>query len=294
MKPRSRGDRVFDTVNYILLGLVLVSVLYPLLFVLSASISNPNYVTTGRMWLWPVDITFEGYLRIFRSSEIWLGYRNTLVYTGVGTAINIVMTMLGAYPLACREFPGKNFFSAMFAVTAFFNGGIVPTYLLVQGLGLTNTIWSMVLPNAVSVWLIIIVRTNIKTSIPEALLDSVQIDGCSHIKTLLLIVIPLIKPVIAVIALFYGVAHWNSYFNALIYLTDDSLYPLQIILRNILVQNQTMSSSVRDLLSMAEQQLVAESIKYGVIIVASLPLLIIYPFMQKYFVKGVMVGAVKG
>ncbi|MCM3575588.1 carbohydrate ABC transporter permease [Mesobacillus subterraneus] len=291
---RSKEDRVFDLINVILVAIITVMVIYPLYFIVIASISDPNMIYAGKVWLWPKEITFEGYERIFRDNKIWIGYKNSIIYTFVGTIVNVSFTLMAAYALSRKDLYGRNIIMVFFLFTMFFSGGLIPTYLVVKNLGLLNTMWALILPKAVAVWNVIVARTYFQTTIPDELLEAAKIDGCTNAKFFWKIVLPLSKPIVAVMVLFYAVGHWNSYFDALIYLNNENLYPLQLILRNILIQNESAAQMVRDVSSYAAQQRVAELIKYGVIIVASVPLLIVYPFVQKYFVKGVMIGGVKG
>lgn len=291
---RSKEDKLFDVINMTLLTLMLLAVLYPLYFIIIASISNPDRIFAGDVWLYPVEITFEGYSRIFQDGKIWTGYKNTIIYTVLGTALNVSLTLTAAYALSRKDFYGRTFFMMMFVFTMFFSGGLIPTYLLVQNLGMVNTMWAMIIPKAVAIWNIIVARTFFQATIPQEMLEAAKVDGCSNTKFFTKIVLPLSKPIIAVMVLFYAVGHWNSYFDALVYLNDESLYPLQLILRNILIQNEAAATMVSDLESVAAQQRIADLIKYGVIIVGSLPLLIVYPFVQKYFVQGVMIGGIKG
>jgi putative aldouronate transport system permease protein len=293
-KIKSKEDKIFDVVNTIFLSLICLAVLYPLYFVIIASISNPNMVYNGEVWFFPKEITFEGYKRIFSDPKIWLGYKNTVVYTVVGTVVQVSLTLMAAYALSRKDFYGKSFFMMVILFTMFFNGGLIPTYLVVKDLGMLNTIWAMILPKAVAVWNLIVARSFFEENIPNELLEAGKIDGCSNTRFFLKVVLPLSKPIIAVMVLFYAVGQWNSYFDALIYLNDESLYPLQLILRNILTQNQLSIKMLSDLDNLAAQQQVGEIIKYGIIIVGALPLLIVYPFVQRHFVKGVLVGGVKG
>lgn len=294
METRSSGDKVFDAVNMTLLGIVSIIVLYPLVFVLSASISDPAAVLGGDMWLLPKGITFEGYAKVFDNSDLLNSYGNTIFYTTLGTAINLVMTVMAAYPLSKRDFRGRNLLMAIMVFTMFFSGGLVPTYLLVKQLGMTNTFWALVIPNAVSVYNIIIMRTFFQSSIPGEIQEAAAIDGCSELRILRSVVLPLSMPILAVMVLFYSVGHWNAYFNALIYLTDRADYPLQLILREILIQGQMEEMVNVGDSSHAKTLLDQEAIKYAVVVVANLPILMLYPFLQKYFVKGVMIGALKG
>ncbi|MFK7694946.1 carbohydrate ABC transporter permease [Paenibacillus sp. HJGM_3] len=294
MVKESFGDKLLDFLIHALLVLVLIAVLYPLLFVLVASISDPAKVLGGEVWLWPEGLTLRGYEKVFQNNDILQGYANTLLYTVVGTAINLIMTILAAYPLSRKDFVGRGFFTALFVFTMFFSGGLIPTYLLVKSLGMVNTMWALIIPNAIAIWNVIIMRTFFQQSIPLEIQESAQIDGCSNVQILLRMVLPLSLPIIAVMTLFYSVAHWNSFFSALIYLTDRSKYPLQLVLREILIQ-----SNLKDMVETSEESLAksvmeGESIKYAVVIIANLPVLLLYPFLQRYFVKGLVIGAVKG
>ncbi|WNQ10760.1 carbohydrate ABC transporter permease [Paenibacillus aurantius] len=288
------GDRVFDVIIHVVLGLTLLIVLYPLVFVAVASISDPAAVLAGEVWLFPKGFTLMGYEKVFQNGEILNGYANTILYTVIGTLINLVMTTLAAYPLARRDFFGRNGFMALFVFTMFFSGGLIPTYLLVKNLGMVNTMWALVIPNAVSVWNIIIMRTFFQQNIPLEVQESAQMDGCSNIQILLRMVLPLSLPILAVMTLFYSVSHWNAFFNALIYLSDRGKYPLQLILREILIQNNMNDMVQTNEESLAKSLMQAESIKYAVVIIANLPVLMLYPFLQRYFVKGLTIGAVKG
>ncbi|QUH29565.1 carbohydrate ABC transporter permease [Vallitalea guaymasensis] len=290
----SKDDIIFDTINYILLSCILIIVLYPLYFIVIASISDPTAVSNGQLKFLPIDITFEGYKRIFQDRLILSGYKNTIKYTVIGTTINIFLTMMTAYPLSRKDFSGRKALMIFLMITMYFNGGLIPTYLIVKHLGLINNWLIMVLKGAVSVYNIIIARSFLQSSIPEELYEAAVIDGCSHIKFFTRVVLPLSKAIIAVLVLFYGIVHWNEFFTALIYLRDEKLYPLQLILRSILLENQMQDAMMNNIDDINNQQYIADLIKYGMIIVASLPLLVLYPFLQKYFVKGVMIGSVKG
>ena len=291
---RSRQDLIFDTIVFILMTIVMLICLYPLYFILIASISDPNQVLNGKVILFPSGVTFDGYARIFREQKIWTGYSNTILYTTVGTLINIVVTITGGYALSRKDMPGRRPLLLIIAFTMFFNGGMIPTYMVVRGLRLVDTMWAMVLPNALQVWNLMITRTFFETTIPDELLDAAKIDGCRTLRFFAQIVIPLSKPIVAVMILFYAISHWNAFFNALLYLTNASRYPLQIILRNILLTNQPDASMVDDVATILERQKLAELIKYGVITVASIPVLVMYPFVQRFFVSGVMIGSIKG
>lgn len=293
-KKKSFSDITFDIINYSILILVLITVLYPLYFIAIASISEPNLVNAGQVWFIPKGVTFEGYERVFSDKSIMTGYRNSVFYTVFGTVINVALTLMAGYSLSRKDLKGKNAIMLFMTFTMFFSGGLVPTYLVVKSLGMVNKVWAMLIPNAVGVWYIIIARTFFQTGIPDELLEAAIIDGCTNTKFYAKIVLPLSKALIAIMALFYGVGHWNAFFNALIYLRDKRLYPLQLVLRGILVDSQMIAEMVRDQDMLSQYQRLSEVIKYALIIVASLPLLIVYPFIQKYFVKGIMIGAIKG
>lgn len=293
-----KSDRYFKIVNYTFLTIAMLVVLYPLIYVISASISSPAQVNSGNMWLWPKEITFEGYKEILHHKAIWRGYLNTIFYTLLGTFISLAITLPAAYTLGRKDFVGRNFFTAMFVITMFFEGGLIPTYLVVKSLGLIDTIWALVLPNAAAIWNIVIARVFFQSTIPKELEESAKIDGCSNFKLFFKIILPLSAPIIAVMALFYGVDQWNNYFDALIYIKDRSLYPLQMVLREILVMQEmaAQDASMTEELASAlhSKQELAAIIKYGVMIVSSLPVIIVYPFLQRFFVQGVMIGSLKG
>ncbi|WNQ10643.1 carbohydrate ABC transporter permease [Paenibacillus aurantius] len=290
----SRSDRIFTVINYTVLSLFLLIILYPLVYVVSASISDADAVIAGEVWLWPVRPTLDGYTAVFRHKLIWSGFANSIMYTAAGTLVNVVMTILAAYPLARKDFYGKNLFMFLFVFTMMFSGGLIPTYLVVKDLGLLNTTWAMILPGALAIWNMIVTRTYFQTTIPDELLEASQLDGCNDFRFVWSIVLPLSGPIIAVIALFYAVGHWNSYFSALMYLKSQSLYPLQLVLREILVQNEVDASMLIDVAEQAKREGLRELLKFSLIVVATVPLLIVYPFVQKYFVKGIMIGSLKG
>ncbi|OAB43005.1 carbohydrate ABC transporter permease [Paenibacillus glacialis] len=292
-------DKVFAICIYIYVFLAFIIVAYPVVYMLSASISDPKLVSSGEMWLWPKGITFDGYKRVFENASIWRGYGNTILYTVLGTMINLIVTLPAAYALSRKDFVGRNFFMGMFMVTMFFGGGLVPSYLLIKNLGMVDTIWAIVIPSAASIWNIIVSRTFFQSTIPNELQEAAQIDGCTNMRLFFQIVLPLSMPIIAVMGLFYGVGNWNSYFSALIYLNDESKFPLQLILRQILVLQEMSaqpggSMDATTALALNSKAEVAALVKYAVIIVATLPIIAIYPFLQRYFVQGVMIGSVKG
>ena len=264
---------------------------------ISSFFSIRDWNFSAEMWLWPVDITFAGYKRVFNNPDIWSGYANTIFYTVFGTLINLVLTIPCAYALAKKHLPFKKGISFIILFTMFFSGGLIPLYMLVDTLHLLDTVWAVVLPTAASAYNIIISRTFMETTIPEGLEEAAEIDGCDPFRTFFKIILPLSAPIIAVMALFYGVGHWNSYFNEMIFLTDRSKLPLQVILREIIVVTQINTSGQTtnmEAQTAAEMQQLAGIIKYDVMIVSSLPIIIVYPFLQRFFVKGVMIGSIKG
>ena len=291
----SLGDRIFDSINVVLLGLLALIIIYPLVYVLSASFSDPVSVASGDMILWPVNLTLENYEEVFKNQSIITGYRNSLIILVSGTALNLVMTVLAAFPMSRRDLWGRNVMMKLMTFTMFFSGGLIPTYLqITRTLGLMNSWLALILPGAISVYNMIIMRTYFQTSIPYELQEAADIDGCSPFGVLIRIILPLSGPILAVIGLYYGVGHWNSYFSALLYINREELQPLQLYLRRVLTlnSNQSLLSTGSD--EAARQAMRAETIKYAVIVVSSVPMLVIYPFVQKFFVKGVMIGAVKG
>lgn len=296
-KIRSKDDWLVDSVALSVGAVILLLVLGPLLYVVSASLSDPKMINTGKVLLWPNGFTLDGYKRIFEYGPIWIGYRNTVFYTVTATFINLLVTIPCAYALSRKDFQGRNAIMLYMTFTIFFSGGLIPTYLVVKGLGIVNTVWAMLLPGAASVWNIIIARTYFHSSIPEELKEAAFIDGCSNTALFVRVVLPLAKPILAVTTLFYAVGHWNAFFNALIYLSDMKLYPLQLFLRNILIMDQMMDllagGDAESMEYMSRMLQLKESMKFGIIVVSSLPVLVLYPFVQKYFVKGVMIGAIK-
>ena len=287
------GDRLFYAGCYLITALFMLAVLYPLVYILSASFSSADAITSGRMWLYPVDFSLVGYKYILKYDAIWLGYRNTLFYTFAGTLINVAMTITCAYGLSRRGMRGRRFFTMLFTFTMIFSGGMIPNYLLMKNLKILNTVWCMLLPGAISAYNLIVAKTFIENSIPGDLLEAARIDGCSDVRFFFSIVLPLSKAILAVLLLMYAAAHWNAYFNAFLYLTDKKLYPLQIFLRQILVQSN-MSADMLDPEAMAQMQTLQQILKYAVIVVSTAPMLCLYPFVQKYFRQGVMIGSIKG
>jgi putative aldouronate transport system permease protein len=291
----TRGDRIFLVGIKVMLWIALIAVAVPLIYIVANSFSSASAVSAGRVFLWPIEPSIRAYKEAFSDPLIMKGYLNSFIYAIGGTLISVSLTIAIAYPLSRRTFFGRNVIMSGLIFTMLFSGGLIPTYLVVQNLGMLNTRWAMVIPSAIGVWQVIIARTFFRSTIPDELYEAATIDGASDLRFLWSIVIPLSKPVIAVIALMYAIYQWNSYFDALVYLKDPSLYPLQIVLRNVLILNtQTGSTTTTSLAQQLEQQQLANVLKYALIVISSLPVLIIYPFVARHFTKGVMVGAVKG
>jgi multiple sugar transport system permease protein/putative aldouronate transport system permease protein len=275
------------------MSLVLLIVLIPMLNVVASSFSSGKAVSEGLVTIWPVDFSLDGYIEVFKNQKIVIGYGNTIFYTVCGTLINVVMTVLCAYPLSRSDLPGRGFFMFLFSFTMLFSGGLIPNFILMKDLNILDTRWVLIIPGAVGVYNMIITRTNFQ-QLPKELLEAAKIDGCSDFRFFATMAIPLSKAILAVITLFYAVGHWNVYFNAKIYLYDEMKMPLQIFLQQILLANQLTSGANVDPEAAAKLSTMADLLKYSLIIVASLPVWCIYPFIQKYFVQGVMIGSIKG
>ena len=289
----SRSDRVFVVANYVILIFITLIVFIPMLYIVSASFTSPDAVRVGRVGLIPIPFSLDGYNAIFKNHMIWIGFGNSVIYALAGTVINIVMTVMAGYALAYPHLPGRKWIMFAFLLTMLFDAGLIPNYMLVRDLGIYNTRWALIIPKALSVWYVLIAMTYFRTSIPPELYEAAQIDGCNHFRYLIAVVLPLSRPILAVLALFYAVGHWNTYFDALIYLRDPNLFPLQIILRDILVENTVSSAMLTDAREQAAKQALRELLKYSLIVVASVPVLILYPFVQRHFVKGIFIGSVK-
>ena len=295
---RSHGwaDILFTFVVYFIAVFALIAVGYPLYNVIISSVSDPDAIYQGKVLFLPVKPTLEAYEAVFNYPSIWQGYRNSLFYTFAGTFINLIVTVLAAFPLARRDLYGRNILTFVFSFTMFFSGGMIPTYIVVMRLNLLNSIWAMLIPGAMSVWNMIIMRTFFQSTIPEELYEATLLDGGNDVQYLLRVVLPLSKAILAVLGLYYAVGHWNSYFNALIYLNNNDLYPLQVFMRRILVLNEVdvdMMGMV-NVTELATLRRRSELLKYALIIVSSLPVMLLYPFVQRYFVQGVMIGSIKG
>jgi len=294
----SFSDKIFDITNILIMVTLLIIFVFPLWFIIVASFSDPDAVYAGRVLVWVKDFTLIGYKQIFEYDPIWLGYRNNIFYTVLGTVINMVVTVLCAYPLAQKDWLPRKFWIKFCMVPMFFGGGLIPTYLVIKKLGMVDTIWAMLIPGALSFYNALIVRNYFMNSIPKELREASELDGATHSQYLLKVVLPLSKPVLAVVALYYAVGHWNDYYTSLIYIRNEDLYPLQRILRNVLGSATSMAEAGKGTSSMTQSYIntreLALSLKYTTIIAGILPMMIIYPFVQKHFVKGVMIGSIKG
>lgn len=286
----TRRDQVFLAVILIISAFILVIELYPLLFVVSASFSDSDAISLGKVYLLPVEPNLEGYKMLLKEKDIVIGFKNSLIYLAVGTTVNMLLTTLLAFPLSRKELPGRNLLTFFVALTMYVSGGLIPTYLMVSNLGMVDTLWGVIVPNAISTTNMIIMRTYFQNSIPESLYEAATLDGSNYTKYLLRVVLPLSMPIVAVIGLYYGVGHWNNYFDALIYLRSTEKQSLQLVLRNILLANQVNSGDG----SYSEASKLGVTIKYSVIVFSCIPMMIAYPFVQRFFVKGVMIGAIKG
>ena len=295
---RCKQDVVFDVVIFILLTFIFLIVAYPLYFVIISSFSDPVAVAGGKVTLYPVGITLDGYAKVFKTSEVMRGFANSLLYTFTGVAVNLLCTLPTSYALSRKDFPLRNPITFFYMVTMFVGGGMIPSYLVIKNTGLLNTMWALVIPGAVGVYNMIVARTFFITNIPLELMEAAKLDGCGNTRFFISIVLPLSGAIIAILFLYYGVGHWNSYFSALLYIDDREKWPLQLELRNILLQNSVnmtkTTMTAEELAEKERQEALKEMMKYSLIIISSIPVLIIYPFVQKYFVKGVMIGSVKG
>lgn len=296
---RMTSDAIFDTVILIVLTLVFIVVAYPLYFVIISSFSDPKAVAGGQVVWYPIGFNFRGYAEVFKNSQVVTGFINSLIYTTCGTLLNLAVTLPTAYALSRSDFNGNRFVSIFYLVTMFVSGGMIPTYLVVKGCGMLNTIWALIVPGALGVYNMIVARTFFKANLPNELLEAAKLDGCSNTRFFFSIALPLSSSIIAILVLYYGIGHWNSYFSALLYLSDQKKYPLQLVLRSILVLNEAQlqqgtATTAEQLAQQERQRQLIELMKYSLIIVSSIPVMIVYPLVQKHFVKGVMIGSVKG
>ena len=286
------GDRAFYAVNTILLALLAIIVIYPLYFIIIASFSDPDAVLGGQVILYPIKITFEGYAKILQRTDVWRGYLNTIIYTLLTVVLSLAVTIPGGWALSRKTIPGKKFLMIYFIIPMFFGGGLIPFYNVMSKLRLINTIWAIVLPSILSVWNLFMTRTFFESSIPDGLVEAAKIDGAGEFRIFTLLVIPLSKAILAVMALYYAIGQWNSYFNAMIFLQNENLYPLQLVLKEILIASESTTGGSGE--TILEQYRTANQIKYVSVIVSSAPVMLLYPFVQKYFAQGVMIGSLKG
>lgn len=287
-------DSLFYNLVFIYLAFCGIIVFLPLMHVVAQSLSSPMMVLSGRVSFWPIDPTIDIYVKAVQSKRFMMGFANTLYYAGVGTCINLVMTILCAYPLARKGLWGKKFLTFLFSFTMMFGGGMIPTYLVLKQLNMINTRAVMVIPGAIATWNMVMCRTFFMNTIPEEMYESSSLDGASDIRTLISIVLPLSTPIIAVMVLFYAVGHWNSYFNAMMYLSDEKLYNVQVVLRGAINDINSISENASDLANMTINEANAEAFKYVLIVLTMIPVMLIYPFVQRYFIKGIMIGSLKG
>jgi putative aldouronate transport system permease protein len=288
----SKGDTYFRIGVIILMISFAIIIAYPLWFMVIASISSPDAVLNGEVWLWPDTIDFSGYVKIFNDPQIWIGYRNTILYTLVGTTLSIVLTIPAGYALSRPNLPYRKYFMWFFIITMFFGGGLIPFYFLVSSLGMIDTFWVLIIPQGLSVWNMFMVKAYYESNVSSELIEAAEMDGASQFRTFWSIILPISKPIIAVMILFYAVGKWNSYFDAMVFIRSENLYPLQIVLRNILIVNDNSSGGITGE-DIYERLKLANQIKYGVIIVSSLPIIMIYPLVQRFFKEGFLVGSFK-
>lgn len=296
MRTLSKSDKWFNGINLVLVTVITLIILYPIVFVINASFSDPTRIFEVPLLLYPRGFNINGYQEILKNSDIVTGFKNAVIYTFLGTLINLIVTTIAAYPLSRPELRGKSWITLFFSITMFFNGGLIPTYLVNQTLGIVDTLWVMILPGALGVYNMILMRSYFQQNIPSELVESAYIDGANDLQLLLKVVLPLSTPIMAVMAMFYGVGRWNSYFDAMIYLQDRAKFPLQLILREILIQGQ-FGDDVNVIIggsAQAELMMLKMTLKYSVVIVSTLPVLLFYPIVAKYFEKGILVGSIKG
>lgn len=291
-RRKTAGDRIFQFINGLFLGLMALIILYPLYFIVIAAISDPDAVLAGKVVLYPVDITFSGFQKILERTDVWRGYGNTIIYTAITVVLSLIVTIPAGWALSRKKLLGKKFFMIYFIIPMFFGGGLIPFYNVMSKLRLVNTMWAVILPSILSVWNLFMTRTFFESSIPDGLVEAATIDGAGEFRIFTSLVLPLAKAIMAVMALYYAVGQWNSYFNAMIFLQDETLYPLQLVLKEILIASESTTGGSGE--TILEQYRLANQIKYVSVIVSSAPVIMLYPFVQKYFAQGVMIGSLKG
>ncbi|QUI22305.1 carbohydrate ABC transporter permease [Vallitalea pronyensis] len=294
----ARQDKIYDITIFIILSIIFLIVAYPLYFIVISSVSNPEAVASGQVFLYPIGLTLKGYGEVFKNNEVMTGFLNSLFYTFCGVLLNLTVTLPTAFALSRDKFNGKKLVTIFYMITMFVSGGMIPTYLVVKNLHLLDSMFALILPGALGVYNMIVARTFFKMNISEELYDAAAIDGCGDGKFFFRIALPLSKAIIAIMVLYYGVGHWNSYFSALLYIKSEAKFPLQLVLRSILVQNEShlkqAMTTAAQIKAMEEKRQLMELMKYSLIIISSIPVLVMYPFVQKHFVKGVMIGSIKG
>ena len=298
-KRCTRSERIFDLCNAVVMGLIIIACAYPVYYTVIASFSNPNLVIGGKVYFWIREFTLESYREVMKYRAVLIGYRNTLLYTSAGTLLNLLFLIPASYALSKQEVKGRRMIMLFFVFTMYFGGGMIPTYLQYREFGLINNPWVLILPDAFSVYNMLITRSYFESNFSETLAEAARIDGAGELRIFWQLALPLSGAIIAVMALFHAVAHWNSYFNALLYIRDTDYYPLQLVMRQILMTTQNIGGDVSmagtdELVETARRIRVAQTMKYALVILANLPVLVAYPFVQKYFVKGVMIGTIKG
>ncbi|MCM1219718.1 MAG: carbohydrate ABC transporter permease [Lachnospiraceae bacterium] len=287
----SKGDKVYYIITYIILGLLAAIVIYPLYFIVIASFSSADAVLAGKVFLYPVDIDFTGYVKVFQRSDIWIGYANTIWYTAAYTILSVVFTLTAAWALSRKTLPLRKFWMFFFTLTMFFGGGLIPFYNVVSSLGMVNTPWAIILPGSVSAWNLFMAKTFFQTGVSDSIVEAAEIDGANRLRLFVSVVLPISMPIVAVLTLYYAIGQWNSYFNAMIFLKDSNMYPLQLVLKEILTASESTTGGSGE--TILEQFRLANQLKYVSVIVSSLPVFLLYPFVQKYFAQGVLVGSLK-
>lgn len=288
----SKQDRIYYIINYIILGFLALVVIYPLYFMVIASFSSADAVLGGKVFLFPVDINFDGYIKVFQRIDVWRGYANTIFYTVCYTLISVSITLTAAWALSRKKLPLRKFWMVFFIITMFFGGGLIPFYNVVSNLGMINTPWAIIIPGTVSAWNLFMAKTFFQTDTLDAIVEAAEIDGAGKFTLFRAVILPLSMPIVAVLALYYAVGQWNSYFNAMIFLRDDKMYPLQLVLKEILMASETTTGGSGE--TILEQFRLANQLKYVLVIVSSLPMFLLYPFVQKFFAQGVTMGSLKG
>ncbi len=285
------GDKIYYIITYIVLALLAAIVIYPLWFVIIASFSSADAVLAGKVYLWPVDLDFTGYVKCFSRADIWIGYANTIWYTAAYTVLSVAFTLAAAWALSRKTLPLRKFWMIFFTITMFFGGGLIPFYNVISDLGMLDTPWAIILPGTVSAWNLFMAKTFFQTGVPDTIVEAAELDGANRARLFVSIIVPISAPIIAVLTLYYAIGQWNSYFNAMIFLSNSNMYPLQLVLKEILTASESTVGGSGE--TMLEQFRLANQLKYVTVIISSLPVFLLYPFVQKYFAQGVLVGSLK-